>query len=373
MTALDLLSVHLPPGSPVPEHRWSRLVPSRATYDGSDPSSDDDAEDPTGALLTRRQLDAARVHTYLLFYEEHALLWSSLEQTFPDWDEKRMNGAIAYLEEVDAVEVEPAPAPNPWSPDDALVSLSPGPNALASTSAGLPLPWPGSHIHSPQFPETPAPPPFGFNSLVPSRGGERDFTHDYPFTLPSSAHAHSRSRASTTPALRRAYSGQIDGARTMTDIFRSGFGMGLGMTGLRDITTTPTAGDIPQTITPPSSDRWFSAQPSELTTPSLRATDGGQNGISPHILARNGATIGPGKPLPDQLLSPEQRMALADDIPTDYELLNLQELPLLDLSQHRGQDELAQKAGKSSGADPAGTPRRKKALAFSDHEEGWAA
>ncbi len=104
MTTFDLFAAHLPPGSPVPEHRWTRLLPSRATYDGSEGSGggggDSDDEDPTGELLSRRQLDAARVHTYLLFYDEHALLWSSLEQTFADWDEKRMNGAIAYLEEV---------------------------------------------------------------------------------------------------------------------------------------------------------------------------------------------------------------------------------------------------------------------------------
>lgn len=277
----------------------------------------------------------------------------------------------------DAVEVEPAPAPNPWSPDDALVSIAPAASSSSSATAGLPLPWPGSHIHSPQFPETPAPPPFGFNSLVPSRGGEEDITHDYPFTLPSSAHAYARSRASHTPApaLRRAYSGQVDGVRTMTDIFRSGFGMGLGMTGIRDATTTPTHGDIPQTVTPPSSDRWFSAQPSELTTPSLRATEGTGIGISPQVLARNNGLVDGQAAALDpsslQLLSPQQRMALADDIPSDYELMNLQELPLLDLSQYQGHG--LDDPATARAADPAGTPRRKKALAFADHEEGWAA
>lgn len=50
--------------------------------------------------LEQRQVDGTRIHFYLLFYEEHSLLWSSLEQTFADMDESRLNRAIAWLEEV---------------------------------------------------------------------------------------------------------------------------------------------------------------------------------------------------------------------------------------------------------------------------------
>ena len=57
----------------------------------------------------------------------------------------------------DAIEIVPAPAPNPFSPPDALVSLLPHPELSSSTrqSALLPLPWPGSHVHSPGVTDTP--------------------------------------------------------------------------------------------------------------------------------------------------------------------------------------------------------------------------
>jgi hypothetical protein len=242
----------LPPGSPISH---AHLLPRGSTLVMEPLDSDDEELAASLGLLTQRQLDAARVQMYLLFYEDHALLWSSLEQAFHFWDERRLNRAIAYLEEVDAVDVEPAPAPNPWSPDDALVSVSSPP------SAKLPLPWPGAHIHSPQYPATPAPPTFGFTSLIPSDGDDGP-THEYPFTLPSSAHAFSQ--PSITPGLRRGLS-DLGSNRTMSDIFRfgSGLGMGLGMTGIKDLTAQPDLGDIPVTITPPSSDRWYSEAPSE--------------------------------------------------------------------------------------------------------------
>ena len=50
--------------------------------------------------LEQREVDGIRIHFYLLFYEEHALLWSSLEQHFEDMDEARINRAMAWLEEV---------------------------------------------------------------------------------------------------------------------------------------------------------------------------------------------------------------------------------------------------------------------------------
>lgn len=49
--------------------------------------------------LSQREADGIRIHFYLLFYEEHALLWSSLEQHFEDMDEGRVNRAMAWLEE----------------------------------------------------------------------------------------------------------------------------------------------------------------------------------------------------------------------------------------------------------------------------------
>jgi hypothetical protein len=50
--------------------------------------------------LSQKEVDGIRIHFYLLFYEEHALLWSSLEQHFSDMDEVRVNRALAWLEEV---------------------------------------------------------------------------------------------------------------------------------------------------------------------------------------------------------------------------------------------------------------------------------
>jgi hypothetical protein len=50
--------------------------------------------------LEQREVDGMRIHFYLLFYEEHALLWSSIEQHFADLDEARFNRALAWLEEV---------------------------------------------------------------------------------------------------------------------------------------------------------------------------------------------------------------------------------------------------------------------------------
>lgn len=49
--------------------------------------------------LSQKEVDGIRIHFYLLFYEEHALLWSSLEQHFSDMDEVRVNRALAWLEE----------------------------------------------------------------------------------------------------------------------------------------------------------------------------------------------------------------------------------------------------------------------------------
>lgn len=68
---------HLPPGHPEPTSPHLR-----------------------SSHLTEKELDAARIHVYLLFYEEHALLWSSIEQHFGEWSEKRLNGAMALLEEL---------------------------------------------------------------------------------------------------------------------------------------------------------------------------------------------------------------------------------------------------------------------------------
>ncbi len=290
--------------------------------------SDDEELAASLNLLTQRQLDAARVQVCLLFYEDHALLWSSLEQTFPFWDERRLNRAIAYLEEVDAVEVDPAPAPNPWSPDDALVSV------CSTSNTKLPLPWPGAHIHSPQYPATPAPPTFGFTSLIPSEGDD-GISHEYPFSVPSSAQAFSQQSA--TPGLRRGLSEM--GNRSMTDIFRfgSGLGMGLGMTGQPDL------GLIPVTVTPPSSDSWFSQGPSEFVSPNLAPVklDDFSIGIRPlegdislgkaamtivgHPCAKDGSPIGLGftksNPSRDGMVSPVDLSGLKDLSLTESELM----------------------------------------------------
>ncbi|KAJ9097643.1 hypothetical protein QFC21_004679 [Naganishia friedmannii] len=193
MSTLDLL----PPGSPDNPHS-AHLTPSPA------PTAPNFGFLYRPVGLSQREEDALRIHILLLFYDDHALLWSSLEQHFHGLDERRLNAAIAYLEEVDAVQVEPAGAVNPWEPDDALVRLIPHepsppafPAAAASSNTStpvsadpestlvsdrtLPLPWPGSHVYSPVIPATPAPPAFGFPVLLSETDYHAEQASEWPF------------------------------------------------------------------------------------------------------------------------------------------------------------------------------------------------
>ncbi|KAJ9123936.1 hypothetical protein QFC22_000727 [Naganishia vaughanmartiniae] len=252
--------------------------------------------------LSQREEDALRIHVLLLFYEDHALLWSSLEQHFHGFDEKRLNAAIAYLEEADAVEVEPAPAPNPWSPDDALVRLIPHqppfPPAKTDNSSEsnleldrtLPLPWPGSHVYSPVVPATPGPPPFGFPVLLSETDYHAEQASEFPFpgSVSAGAAAFSSGRAASVPQAggrRRsgaASRGTIPGL-TITQINPATDQGSLTPRAMLSATptTNPSTGistfpsfdllrlQSTTTVTPPSSDRWMS----EENSPWLPAAD----------------------------------------------------------------------------------------------------
>lgn len=285
VAALDTL----PPGSPEDPHaRHLISAPSTAPNFGF-------LYRPVG--LSQREEDALRIHVLLLFYDEHALLWSSLEQHFHAMDEKRLNGAIALLEELDAVEVEPAPAPNPWSPDDALVRLLPHPiplRTLGSTEEELdrtlPLPWPGSHVYSPVIPATPGPPAFGFPVLLSEGDYHAEQAAEFPFPGSVSAGAAAFS------------SGRTGGRRRSGPGSRGGLPSGLTITqainhgshtprsipatpkahpmpaGYASNPTLPTFSDalrnLPMTVTPPSSDRWIS----EESSPWFGPVTGGEQG-----------------------------------------------------------------------------------------------
>lgn len=191
----------LPPGTP-----YYTPTDSQTPASTGPPARTTHARFYEPLILDEKENDGIRIHMYLLFYEEHTLLWSMLEQAFVELDEKRLNRAIAWLEEVDAIEIEPVAAPNPWSPEDALVRLIPHP-ASGSTSpvtlAGsqlhatttrdpdvdpqLPLPWPGSHIFSPMHPATPGP-PAGL-ALLPVMVSEKEYEAETN-ALPSEATSH---------------------------------------------------------------------------------------------------------------------------------------------------------------------------------------
>lgn len=288
----------LPPGSPDDPHS-GHLVPPPAPA----PPNFGFLYRPVG--LSQREEDALRIHVLLLFYEDHALLWSSLEQHFHGLDEKRLNAAIAYLEEVDAVEVEPAPAPNPWSPDDALVRLIPHeppfpPPSKADNSSEstlvldrtLPLPWPGSHVYSPVVPATPGPPSFGFPVLLSETDYHAEQASEFPFpgSVSAGAAAFSSGRAATAPQA---------GGRRRSGAASRGTIPGLTLTQINPASATDQGSHTPRalrsatpstnpptgvstfpsfdllrlqsttTVTPPSSDRWMS----EENSPWLPAAD----------------------------------------------------------------------------------------------------
>lgn len=232
--------------------------------------------------LSQREEDALRIHVLLMFYDDHALLWSSLEQHFHALDEKRLNSAIALLEELDDIEVEPAPAPNPWSPDDALVRLLPHPAPFAygkqqsTYDPTLPLPWPGSHVYSPVVPETPGPPAFGFPVLLSENEYHAEVASEFPFpgsvSAGAAAFSSGRGRRKSGPGSR--------GSTLPSGLIMSQAAGGLqqgAQTPRATSTTTPSnpvgggyATNVPQTfdvlhslrmtVTPPSSDRWMSEE-----------------------------------------------------------------------------------------------------------------
>ena len=92
----------LPPGSPEPPS--PPLPPTALPPPSLGPARPFYRPLPRGLTdLPQREIDGIRIHFYLLFYDEHALLWSGLEQHFAEMDEKRFNRALAWLEEVVSV------------------------------------------------------------------------------------------------------------------------------------------------------------------------------------------------------------------------------------------------------------------------------
>lgn len=99
MSTLDLL----PPGLPDIPHSPPRAPssPSSSHLSHSQPHSATDASILRAfAHLPQNEIDGIRIHIYLLFYEDHALFWSSVEQHFWEFGEERMNRAVAWLEEI---------------------------------------------------------------------------------------------------------------------------------------------------------------------------------------------------------------------------------------------------------------------------------
>lgn len=291
MTAPSALDT-LPPGSPEDPHAGHLVSAASATPNFGF------LYRPVG--LSQREEDALRIHVLLMFYDDHALLWSSLEQHFHGMDEKRLNSAIALLEEVDAVEVEPAPAPNPWSPDDALVRLVPHPlpppwlrvkEESQDVDRTLPLPWPGSHVYSPVVPATPGPPAFGFPVLLSEGDYHAEQASEYPF--PGSVSAGAAAFSSGRPGRRRSGTGSRGGLPAGLTITQAIPGLHGSQTP-RSIPATPKAHPIPggytsnpslptftdalrnlpMTVTPPSSDRWIS----EESSPWFGPVTGGEQG-----------------------------------------------------------------------------------------------
>lgn len=82
LTFLDLL----PPGSPQSPETTVTSLPSTGSR--------------FSIALDQKEQDGIRIHVYLLFYEDHALLWSMLEQAFVEMEETRLNRALAWLEEI---------------------------------------------------------------------------------------------------------------------------------------------------------------------------------------------------------------------------------------------------------------------------------
>ncbi|KAJ9092489.1 hypothetical protein QFC19_008702 [Naganishia cerealis] len=285
MSALGLL----PAGPPDDPHATHLVAPAAPNFGF--------LYRPVG--LSQREEDALRIHVLLLFYDDHALLWSSLEQHFHGLDEKRLNAAIAHLEQIDAVEVEPAPAPNPWSPDDALVRLIPHPPPAEENTPPinqtLPLPWPGSHVYSPVVPATPGPPAFGFPVLLSETAYHAEQASEFPFPGSVSAGAAAFSSGRAVAGGRRRSGPGSRGATvpglTLTQVNPSSLFDQGSQTPRATLSATPTtitpAGistfppfDVHRllpntTVTPPSSDRWMSEENSPWLEP---VDDAGERG-----------------------------------------------------------------------------------------------